>query len=174
MKAAVTGHRPNKLGYEWEHVGPCSTYITDELRTLVQVYGVKEGYSGMALGADMLWAVLLLRMGIPLHCYIPFKGQELRWPPDSQRIYLKILNKATDIYVVDIGKHCNFNDFLKLPLGGYSGLKMQNRNIAMVNAVDILFKVHDGSTGGTANCIKYAESIGKNIVGINPKNYNHV
>lgn len=173
MKAAVTGHRPQKLGYEWDHVGPYSYHIARQLEVYARVYGVDEGYSGMALGADFIWAKLLIQLGIPLHCYLPFKGQECKWPPSSQKAYFKMLSLATDIYIVDIDKHCTFDEFLKLPNGKYHPSKMQDRNIAMVDIVDILFEVFDGSSGGTANCIKYAQSIGKREVLINPNPNNH-
>ncbi len=39
----------------------------------------------------------------------------------------------------------------------------------MVNNCDMLIAVWDGSDGGTANCVKYAQSKGVDIRIINPK-----
>ena len=46
---------------------------------------------------------------------------------------------------------------------------MQERNEWMVNNCDVLIAVWDGTSGGTANCVKYAESLQLDIRRINPK-----
>jgi uncharacterized phage-like protein YoqJ len=46
---------------------------------------------------------------------------------------------------------------------------MQKRNEYMVDNSDIVIAVWDGSKGGTYNCVKYAEKLGKKIIVINPK-----
>lgn len=45
---------------------------------------------------------------------------------------------------------------------------MQKRNEYMVDLADRVIAVWDGSKGGTANCIKYAEKVGKEIIKIKP------
>jgi len=43
---------------------------------------------------------------------------------------------------------------------------MQTRNIWMVDNCDLVLALWDGSDGGTGNCIKYANKIGKPIVNL--------
>jgi O-acetyl-ADP-ribose deacetylase (regulator of RNase III) len=50
----------------------------------------------------------------------------------------------------------------------YKPYLMQKRNEYMVNQCNELIAVFDGTQGGTANCVKYAEEKGKKIVTVNP------
>lgn len=43
----------------------------------------------------------------------------------------------------------------------------------MVDNCDLLIAVHDGSPGGTANCVNYANQKNKKIININPKHFNN-
>lgn len=61
-------------------------------------------------------------------------------------------------------------DFIIVCKGGYAAWKMQVRNEYIVNNSDSMIAVHDGSKGGTYNCIKYAESLGREIFRIDPRN----
>ena len=45
---------------------------------------------------------------------------------------------------------------------------MQKRNEYMVDLADKVIAVWNGSTGGTYNCVKYAEKCGKEIIRIVP------
>ena len=112
--------------------------------------------SGMALGVDQLFAEICISSGIPLIAAVPFIGQESAWPAPSQGIYKRILSGAAQTIVV-----CE---------GGYAAFKLQRRNEWMVDHCDKLLAVWDGASGGTGNCVAYAEKVGKPIERINPKN----
>jgi uncharacterized phage-like protein YoqJ/5-methylcytosine-specific restriction endonuclease McrA len=154
MVIAVTGHRPDKLGSEYDMKGPISKYIYDELCKIVTDLKPTKVISGMALGVDMLWANVAINKNIPFVAAIPFLGQEKKWPEPSQRIYNKMLSHATEVVTV-----CP---------GDYAAFKMQKRNEWMVDNCDMLVAVWDGSQGGTSNCVNYATSKGKVIKRINP------
>jgi len=51
----------------------------------------------------------------------------------------------------------------------YYPAKMQKRNEYMVDNSNIVIAVWDGTKGGTYNCVKYAEKLGKEVIIINPK-----
>lgn len=156
MIIAVTGHRPSKLNQEYDMRGPVSDYISDQFDLCIKKYKPEEGISGMALGVDMLWAISILYHEIPLRAAVPFKGQELAWPEKSQHLYHKILNHklTTVVYVCE---------------PGYENWKMQKRNEYMVNESTRLIGVWDQTPGGTANCIKYANKVKKQIDFIDPR-----
>lgn len=145
---AFTGHRPNKLG---GYKVPNPTYrwvcwnIEEELGTLRPDYVI----SGMAPGVDMWAARVCVKMGIPFLAAIPFKGQEAQWPLPSQNEYLGLLQKAFRVIAVS--------------LGGYEPWKMQKRNEWMVDQCTTLVAVWDGSPGGTGNCVRYAEKVGRTV-----------
>ena len=154
MIIAVTGHRPDKLGNEYDMRGPISKKIYEALTEKVVHYKPSLLLTGMALGVDMLFANVAINQKIPFIACIPFKGQESKWPEHSQRLYRKILSYACEEFTV-----CK---------GGYASYKMQKRNEEMVDRCDLLIGVWDGSKGGTYNCINYAIDHGREIVRINP------
>ena len=166
MKIAVTGHRPNKLwGYDYNE--PHYSKLLEELKKIVinSVNGDKdepiELISGMALGVDTIFALLAIHLkdegyNVTLVAAVPFKGQESKWIKSSQSLYKSILSRADEIvHVSEVG---------------YSIFKMQKRNEYMVDRCDILIAVWNGSNGGTANCVRYAEKKKKNIIYLNPNN----
>jgi uncharacterized phage-like protein YoqJ len=158
MIIAATGHRPNKLGNDYDMTGPISTYISSEIDKVLEEYEPERCIAGGALGVDTIFALCALYKGIPVTLAIPFKGQESAWPPKSQAIYHKILSHklVTPYYVCD---------------PGYAGWKMQKRNEWMADQCDLLLAVWDETAGGTANCVKYAINRKMDIIFINPNSY---
>jgi uncharacterized phage-like protein YoqJ len=155
MRIAITGHRPNKLGNDYDLVSPLINRIRILLNEVILNYQPTEIISGMALGIDTLWAQLAIENSIPLVAAIPFKGQESMWPQKSQKVYNYLLSKAKEIVIVNEG--------------GYSPSKMQIRNEWMVDNCNLLIAVWDETSGGTANCVNYAKSVKQEIIYINPK-----
>lgn len=153
---AGTGHRPDKLNNEYDLTGPLTKAISQRVYSLFDELRPIKIISGMALGFDMILAICAIRRDVPVDAYIPFKGQELKWPRQSQDLYRRILEKklVTPIIVCE---------------DGYAAWKMQKRNEAMVNAATDIVACWDGTQGGTGNCVGYAQKIGKPIHRINPR-----
>lgn len=139
MIVAFTGHRPDKLGGYGDT--PLRRAVTAALRTRLLEFRPTLAISGMALGVDTWAAQLCVELGIPFAAYIPFNGQESKWPKSSQIEYLALLHQARCVRVI---------------AGRYSTAAFQRRNEAMVDDCDALIAVWDGSSGGTANCYNYA------------------
>lgn len=149
MILAGTGHRPNKL-----RIGALDGYhpavharLVDLARAALQREAPARVISGMALGWDTALAEAAVEMGIPFDAYVPFAGQESRWPEPSRRRYRDLLARAARVVVVSPG--------------GYAPEKMQLRNERMVDDSELLLALWDGSAGGTRNCITYAHSVGR-------------
>jgi uncharacterized phage-like protein YoqJ len=146
---AGTGHRPGKrFDYSEETfedlVATASAWLKNNRPDTV--------ISGMALGWDQALAVAAVRLGIPIHAYIPFIGQADAWPKPAVERYWRLLEQCAEKVTV-----C---------LGGYAPEKMQRRNEAMVDACDTVLALWDGSPGGTGNCVRYAEKTGKPVVNV--------
>lgn len=142
---AGTGHRPPKLG---GYSPAASAHVLRVARRALEEFIAKDPslsvMSGMALGWDTALASAALDLGFPLACIVPFEGQESKWPPASQTAYYKILARAKAIVIVSPGS--------------YSADKMQIRNEYMVDHCDHILALWDGTSGGTANCLRYASS----------------
>lgn len=149
MIIALTGHRPDKLGNEWNMDGPISQYLMKEFKTILDKLKPDGVISGMALGADMIWAQAAVDMKVPFLAAVPFRGQESKWPHKTQEYYRELLSMAYRVVYTSDGEHASW--------------KFQERNKKMVDACTLLVAVWDGTNGGTANCYKYAKSIGREI-----------
>lgn len=144
MLIAAAGHRPNKLGGYAPAAYRRLVTLAEAYLRLTKPEGI---ITGMALGWDQAWADAGLNLGIPVHAAVPFAGQESRWPLESQANFKRILALCASVTVV-----CQ---------GAYSASKMQIRNQWMVDKADRVCALWDGTSGGTANCVSYAESVGK-------------
>lgn len=146
MILAGTGHRPNKLGgYGYLQHKKLINLAKGFLSTFDGE--IDAVISGMALGWDQALAEAALELGgIPLWCYLPCLEMWKPWPKASQEKCQRILDKACKIEVAHEGP--------------YPGpWCMQKRNCMMVTHANELIALWDGTPGGTANCIEYAESV---------------
>jgi uncharacterized phage-like protein YoqJ len=153
MIIAFTGHRPDKLG-GYKIPNPTYIRVCKKIDAKLRELKPDRVISGMALGIDQWAAFIAIKLNIPFTAAVPFENQDNAWPFHSQYIYRMLLRFAIEKVVVSPG--------------GYSAAKMQIRNQWMVDHCDILIAIWDGTAGGTANCINYAKSIGKQIIFIDP------
>lgn len=140
---AGTGHRPSKLGGYSKQVREGLIELAESQLLLIEPDIV---ISGGALGWDQALAEAAYVLDIPYHMYLPFEGFNYKWPKESRRVFADICHYAA--YVTYVSEP------------GYHPAKLQIRNEIMVDSADMMLALWDGSTGGTANCIKYAEKKG--------------
>jgi uncharacterized phage-like protein YoqJ len=159
-KACFTGHRPNKCGGYKDN--PIAENIKKNLKIEIEK-AIADGYthfiSGGALGVDQWAAQIVLELkqqnkNLYLIIARPFPSQDLQWPNDSKKVFLKICENAD--LVIDVNPD------------PYAAWKMQARNKWMIDKSSLVIAVWDGSNGGTGNAVQYAKSKNKNIVQIKP------
>lgn len=146
---AVTGHRPRKIG-GYDPNNPLRQRIRMELRAHLERLQPVHTITGMALGVDQDFADVCLVLKIPFVAAVPFVGQESQWPVEAQQSYRELLSLALRVEVVSEGR--------------YRPWKMQRRNEWMVDNCTHLIGVWDGSAGGTANCLRYAHEVGRDVL----------
>ena len=149
MILSATGHRPDKLlgyGYATHH------QMTVFAERMIDRYKPCMVISGMALGWDMAIAAASLTRGVPLIAAVPFEGQESKWPAESQATYNFLKAHATRVVNV-----CE---------PGYATWKMQARNQWMVDNSECVLALWNGTPGGTANCVRYANNANKPVVNV--------
>jgi len=142
MIYGVTGHRPDKTGgygrdseqllYNFAHYTLTSTLLPDD--TII---------TGMAQGWDQAIALACHSLDIPFTAAIPFPNQDALWPRQARDDYRNLLKYATSAVIIS--------------QGGFSTDKMQLRNQWIVDHSSGILALHDGSRGGTYNCIQYAK-----------------
>lgn len=145
MKIAVTGHRPQKLGGFSEQVFQLLVAFATRM---LNAYKPTEVITGMALGWDQAVAMACVQMHIPFTAAIPCVEQERKWISGKERYYWLLQQAYHKVLVTD---------------APYTAYLMQVRNEWMVNECDVLVALWDGSSGGTGNCVAYAQRVGKPI-----------
>ena len=147
LRLCVTGHRPDRLGgYDKEvhrRVFLAAHSALEQLKPRVVI-------TGMALGWDQAIAEAAIELAIPFVVAMPFKGQESKWPKQSQEHYRELLKQASHIEVCSPGE--------------YRPQKMIVRDEWMVDNSDEVLACFDGTRGGgTDSTILYAKIKGKVI-----------
>lgn len=161
MILAVTGHRPPKAGLDWDMCGLVSQWVYEQIKEVLLKEKPDKTLFGAALGVDLIFARCCIDLGIKSDACIPCFGQSLVWPKKSQEIYQSIINNSL---VTKVPVYSNST-------GLYDHKCMQNRNEYMVNNSDKVLAIFDGSSGGTANCVRYAKQQGKELIVINPNDF---
>lgn len=160
MTIAFTGHRPNKLGFEYGYKGPFTAYVRENMEYYINLYKPKMIKNGGALGVDFISSIIAIHMNIPLTIYVPCLYQDAKWSMYDKKLYKYILNHATHVEWIS-----------KMP---YHNGCMTKRNVVMIDSLtesdDRVIGVYNGTPGGTAHCLAYAKSLHKNIDIINPLN----
>jgi uncharacterized phage-like protein YoqJ len=182
MTAAVTGHRPEKIG-GYNSKNPVAKAVRRWLREQYRLL-IEEGYDkfwvGMAIGVDTYAAKILLKLReeyphIQVCAAVPFMTQPTHWKSqNSQKLWRELLMRMD--WIKDVRKDRLFNpEQLKEFLNGAQepphyivASLMNKRNEFMVDESNLVLAVWDGSSGGTSNCVMYARSTGKPVRRFNP------
>jgi len=151
FKITFTGHRPGKL----RDISAVKSKIRQFLSAQLRAHPDLLVISGGALGVDQIAAEVCVELGIPFVFILPFPVPifTARWN-SSARVHLRyLISHAVQTFVVQS----------TFSMSGY-----QRRNEVMVRHCDLLCAVWNGFSGGTANTVRYAQSIGRKIHFIRP------
>jgi hypothetical protein len=153
---AATGHRPNKLGGYGDDV---LTRLVDLSMAYLNHSRPDKCIAGGAIGWDTGFAIGAIKLGIPLTLSLPFRGQEKRWIESSRKRYDKIISKAFEVIYVD-----ELPEYFVTTEGKTDFqiicAKMQKRNENMADNATRIIALHDGTSGGTGNCVRYCNQRG--------------
>ena len=166
MACCFTGHRPNKLpwGYD-ENIEACVRLKNDLALWITKLidFGINKFYTGMAMGADIWAAEIILDIkkqyphkDIQLLATIPYQGQEEMWSYEWRKRYENILEKANERLVL----------FKQYATGCFYA-----RNRYMVDNSSFVIAVFSGEEGGTKYTIDYAVKKGLRVKILDPRQY---
>lgn len=161
IKCCFTGYRPQKFDFEFADSN--KDYLRMENKLTDAIFSFPKGsslvfYCGMAMGFDILAGEIVcdlkkiaLGADVRLVAAVPFPSQSENFPENWKKRYEKLLSNADEIeYISD----------------SYSKSCFMKRNRFMVDNSDIVITWFDGSPGGTAATIAYAEKKNKRIVNL--------
>lgn len=139
MRVGVTGHQNIREDTNW---------VTDSIRNeIIAIYqSIDLGFSSLAVGADQIFANVLIDLEIPLVGIIPCQRYETTF------------NKKNQIKYYDIIKNCATIEVL--PFEDPSEQAFLEAGKKIVDSVDLLFAVWDNAPskgiGGTGDIVEYA------------------
>lgn len=179
LRIALTGHRPNKLG-GYDLSTPAYRRLQTDLETYIENAlkraDVVIGHSGLALGADTVWAeaILAMRTKYPtrvfFHAEIPMLEQSEAW-------FKKSDIQAWERFVASADEQTVYGSLAGLDKTSDARKKKASqllnlRNDGMIDHADELLGLYDGhSRGGTANALAYAKKVGKKTFIVAPSVY---
>ncbi len=159
--ACFTGHRPGKLnGYDPKDNKELLWRIHDCIVEHIEKHGVNTFINGVALGVDQWSAKIVIKLretkypNLKLISAVPCKNHSSKWNEQGKKDWQEIIDKSDQVVYTSEEE--------------YSPWLMQRRNEWMSDRSQYIIAVWDGTTGGTANCVKYAEKQDKNIYIIRP------
>lgn len=128
----------------------CSTLITDAQRVRPVA-----AVSALAAGADTLFAEAALSAGAVLEFVRPYDDYEDEFSTNAERCRYRELRRAADRET-------------RLPFRSCSTTAYEAAMRRVTDVCDVLVAAWDGTpprgTGGTADTVRYAESIGRRVV----------
>lgn len=151
-RVGITGHRPQFLS-------PAETawvreVLPELMRSLRDDWGAQVAISGMALGADTVWARAALDQDLRLWGYIPSPDQGARWSPQDREVHADLAIRASRL--VRLGET-------------YDQRWLRARNDLIIRDSSVLVAVHkEGkANGGTAAVIRKARACNARIIRVN-------
>jgi hypothetical protein len=152
MKIGITGHQ--QLGSEATVI-----WLSDTLEGIIRQYHIDVGITSLAVGADQLYAEVLRKSHTPYIAVIPSADYETTFQNtnDLER-YQELLRKASES--------------LRLPFEEPSETAFYEAGKQIANLSDMMIAIWNGlpakGLGGTGDIVKYALSIKKPVVHLNP------
>ncbi len=152
-----TGHRPKGFPFEYGvDLKKHNLYLQmlkQKIELAITEYGITNFISGMALGVDMDFAELVLKLRniypVTLECAIPCPDQILKWNAGDKLRYKRILKSADTVTLIS---------------KRYSPESMLKRNRYMVDKSELIIAVFNGiQKGGTWYTVNYAKNNNKFI-----------
>jgi uncharacterized phage-like protein YoqJ len=131
--------------------------IKDKLKKKFNELKATKIISGMALASDTLAVEVAIELKIPFIAALPFIGQEQYYSFYDKEKYHNLLTEAESVEIIS--------------KNGFANWKYQIRNQWIVDHCDVLIAIFQPTTtsGGTKNCIDYANKVKRNVIIIDPK-----
>ena len=152
MKIGITGHQRLDDPSAWDWV---ASALSDELDILESPV---TAISSLAIGADQLFATLVVRRGGQIYAVIPFSGYERAFAPEDIKGYWSILSKASSV------------EILETPGTDEEAFLAAGRRV--VELAELMIAVWNGKPaegkGGTGDIVSYTIGKGTPLIHINP------
>jgi hypothetical protein len=153
MIIGITGHQrlPEEEAWGW---------VEETIRsTLAQASGPLVGISSLAVGADQIFAALVLEHGGELRAILPFPSYIEKFPAGSCRDrYSELLARSASVEVLPALATAEESYFA----AGRRVVETSDQMIAVWNGGEA------AGLGGTADVVRYALQVGREVLHLDP------
>jgi hypothetical protein len=153
MRVGITGHQRLKDPSLWDVVR------MEMEKILAHLFKPLIGITSLAVGADQLFAEIILQQSGTFEAIIPFEGYEFKFTEgEARNRYRYLVHRASQVEVLSktVSEEQAYFE---------AGKKV-------VDLADVLVAVWDGKPaaglGGTADVVAYAQQQGKQVIHLNP------
>lgn len=153
MVIGITGHQQLQDGSAWK-------WVEEELSSILrEVQQPFTGVSSLAIGADQLFAKMVLERGGNLHAVLPFSDYVNTFTTSAHRDhYLDLLALATNIEILPSLQ----NHQQSYLAAGHRVVDLSDWILAVWNGKEA------AGLGGTGDIVAYARSVGRAGVHVDP------
>jgi hypothetical protein len=151
MKIGITGHR---------NLGNADTmsWVSSFLGDCVRHQSITMGLTSLAIGADQLYAEILLKFDVPYTAVIPCAAYEMTFGPEELKEYDRLLRRATNNCILS---YLHPSEEAFYAAGKY-----------IVENSEGLIAIWDGNPakglGGTGDVVKFAKELHVPVLHANP------
>ena len=150
MKIGITGHQNLSVSViDW---------IKQEILIEIKQLNIDEAYSCLAIGADQIFAEIILANKIPLIAIIPCADYETTFDSNGLISYNNLIKHSKSIIQLNFQKP--------------SGDAFFEAGKTVISNSDIIFAIWNNlpakGLGGTADIVSFAKSLNKKIIHFNP------
>jgi len=150
MKVGITGHQDLTIAE--------SNWLKEELEIEIKQMKIEKAYSCLAIGADQLFARVILSNNIPLIAVTPCSKYEQTFDNKNIELYRNLVTQA-------------INE-IQLEYDNPSEKAFYEAGKTVVNNSDVIFvfwnNLPSKGLGGTADIVSFAKSLNKKIIHLNP------
>jgi hypothetical protein len=152
MKVGITGHQNLSFAE--------SDWLKEELEIEIKQMKIEEAFSCLAIGADQIFARVILANNISLVAITPCKKYEQTFDDNRIELYKSLLKQATNEIMLDFESP--------------SEEAFYEAGKTVVNKSDVVFAFWNSlpskGLGGTADIVSIAKKLNKKIIHLNPIN----
>lgn len=156
MNIGITGHQKlnDELIIEW--------LKSEIVMEVTAMQGVEKACSSLAIGADQLFARIIIQLNINVIAIIPCKNYEQTFDEINRQEYFHLLAQCQKVETLDF------------PTPSETAFFSAGKQV--VHNSDVLFAIWDGNPangiGGTGDVVKFALSLGKAVIHLNSASKN--
>ena len=152
MRISITGHQRVQVADDWN-------WVRAELNNImVKLPKPLIGVTSLAIGADQLFAELILKHGGTIEAVLPFPEYELKLEVADRPKYQRLLEMASKV--------------IALRKEGSDEQSYFEAGKRVIDLADLVIAVWDGEPakgfGGTADVVEYAKQKRKDTIHLNP------